>query len=148
MGREPGQYGGVVRMLIGGQKDIRLMTINGYARLIGFDEKLNFQPDILEAFERSRRPHLHVQDPRRPQMVGRQPLTSEDFRYMWEDVLFNEDLSPGGLSPVLLVGRQAAGVRGRRRAHGALHLGCAEPGFPAGARRGAAAQPGAAGRTT
>ena len=35
MGREPGGYGGVVRTLIGGQKDIRMMTINGYARLVG-----------------------------------------------------------------------------------------------------------------
>ena len=32
-----------------------------------------------------------------------EPLTSEDFRYMWEDVLSNEDLSPGGFSPALMV---------------------------------------------
>ena len=61
MGREPGQYGGTVRMLIGGQRDIRLMTIYGYARLVGYDEKLNFQPDILEIFEVAGRPHLHLQ---------------------------------------------------------------------------------------
>ena len=60
MGRQPGQYGGVVRQLIGGQKDIRLMTINGYARLVGFDEKLNFQPDILESFDTVEEPHLHA----------------------------------------------------------------------------------------
>ena len=51
MGREPGEYGGSLRTLIGGQRDIRMMTINGYARLVGYDEKLNFQPDILENFE-------------------------------------------------------------------------------------------------
>ena len=60
MGREPGQYGGIVRTLIGGQKDIRLMTIYGYARLVGYDEKLNFQPDILESFDVGRGPHLHA----------------------------------------------------------------------------------------
>src|SRR4029453_19413880 len=35
-------------------------------------------------------------------------LTSEDFRYMWEDVLSNEDLSPGGFSPALMVNGKAA----------------------------------------
>ena len=61
----PASYGGAVRMLIGSQRDIRLMTINGYARLVGYDEKLNFQPDILESFDGRGRPHLHLQDPRR-----------------------------------------------------------------------------------
>src|SRR6185436_16205620 len=51
MGRTPGKYGGVVRMLIGGQRDLRLMTLIGYQRLIGYDEKLNFQPDVLEDFK-------------------------------------------------------------------------------------------------
>ena len=73
MGRQPGQYGGVVRTLIGSQKDIRLMTIYGYARLVGYDEKLNLQPDILESFEAVGGSHLHLQDSRRAQMVGRQP---------------------------------------------------------------------------
>src|SRR5262245_31345492 len=50
-GRQLGRYGGNVRMLIGGQRDIRLMTIYGYARLVGYDESLNLQPDILESFE-------------------------------------------------------------------------------------------------
>ena len=51
MGRTPGQYGGTVRTIIGSAKDIRLMTIYGYARLIGYDEHLVFQPDILEGFQ-------------------------------------------------------------------------------------------------
>ena len=71
MGREPGQYGGVVRMLIGGQRDIRMMTVNGYARLVGLDEKLNFLPDILLNFDVERRPRLYLQHTRRAQMVGR-----------------------------------------------------------------------------
>ena len=32
---------GTMRMLIGGQRDIRLMPINGYSRLVGYDEQLN-----------------------------------------------------------------------------------------------------------
>ncbi|MBL8894632.1 MAG: ABC transporter substrate-binding protein, partial [Rhizobiales bacterium] len=31
------------------------------------------------------------------------PLTTEDFRYAWEDVILNEKLSPGGVSPTLIV---------------------------------------------
>jgi peptide/nickel transport system substrate-binding protein len=30
-------------------------------------------------------------------------LTAEDFRYAWEDVMLNEKLSPGGVSPSLIV---------------------------------------------
>jgi len=103
MGREPGKHGGVVRTLIGGQKDIRMMTINGYARLIGFDEKLTFQADILEAFEavEERSFTFHIRDGHK--WSDGQPLTSEDFRYMWEDVLSDEDLAKGGYDPLLLV---------------------------------------------
>jgi len=103
MGREPGRYGGVVRTLIGGQKDIRMMTINGYARLIGLDEKLNFQPDILEAFEpvEERAFTFRIRDGHK--WSDGEPLTSEDFRYMWEDVLSNKDLAKGGYDPMLLV---------------------------------------------
>ena len=49
MGREPGRYGGTARLLIGGQRDIRLMTITGYARLVGYDQYLTLQPDVLES---------------------------------------------------------------------------------------------------
>src|SRR5262245_60731650 len=50
-GRKPGKQGGSVRTIIGGQKDIRLMTICSYARLVGYDEKLQLHADILESFE-------------------------------------------------------------------------------------------------
>jgi peptide/nickel transport system substrate-binding protein len=33
-----------------------------------------------------------------------EPLTTEDLRYSWEDVLSNDDLTPGGLPPALIVG--------------------------------------------
>lgn len=102
MGREPGKYGGVVRTLIGGQKDIRTMTINGYCRLVGYDEKLNFQADVLESFEpvEERVYTFKIRDGHR--WSDGEPLTSEDFRYMWEDVLSNDDLAPGGYDPLLL----------------------------------------------
>ncbi|MDW6025613.1 ABC transporter substrate-binding protein [Mesorhizobium sp. BAC0120] len=103
MGRKTGRYGGDIRSLISGQRDIRLMTINGYARLVGFDEKLNFQPDILENFEtvEDRVYTLKIRDGHK--WSDGEPFTSEDFRYMWEDVLAHEDLSPGGYGPALTV---------------------------------------------
>ena len=51
MGREPGRYGGSVRTIIGGQSDLRYMTIYGYSRMVGYDQTLTLQPDILESFE-------------------------------------------------------------------------------------------------
>ena len=36
-------------------------------------------------------------------MVGGQPFTTEDFRFFWEDVANNKELSPSGPSVELLV---------------------------------------------
>ncbi len=96
MGRTVGKPGGQVRTLIGGQRDIRIMTINGYSRLVGYDPMLTLQPDILLAFEQveDRSFTFHLRDGHR--WSDGTPLTSEDFRYMWEDVLLNADLRPGG----------------------------------------------------
>ncbi len=103
MGRKPGRYGGTVRILIGGQRDIRLMTVCGYSRLVGLDESLNFQPDILENFEveNDRVFTFHIREGHK--WSDGEPLTAEDFRYMWEDVLANEDASPGGYGPALVI---------------------------------------------
>jgi peptide/nickel transport system substrate-binding protein len=102
MGRVPGRHGGDIRMLIGGQRDIRLMTIYGYARLVGFDEKLAFQPDILESYEAIEDRIFTFRIREGHKWSDGSPLTPEDFRYCWEDVQLNEDLSPGGASPYLL----------------------------------------------
>ncbi|KXF77962.1 peptide ABC transporter substrate-binding protein [Paramesorhizobium deserti] len=96
MGREPGRYGGTVRTLIGSQKDIRLMTINGYARLIGYDEKFNMIPDILESFEVSEDRIFTFRIREGHKWSDGTPLTPEDFRYCLEDVWLNEELSRGG----------------------------------------------------
>src|SRR5262245_52404757 len=40
MGRLIGKHGGKIHSVIGGQKDIRFMSLNGYSRLVGYDEKL------------------------------------------------------------------------------------------------------------
>jgi peptide/nickel transport system substrate-binding protein len=102
-GRQPGVYGGVIRTIIGSQKDIRLMTIYGYARLVGYDETLNLHADILESFEtvEDRIFTFRIRPGHRWSDGGY--LTSEDFRYCWEDVMLNGELKRGGVPRDLLV---------------------------------------------
>ena len=70
MGRQIGKQGGRINSVIGSQKDIRFMSINGYSRLVGYDEKLQLVPDILDKFtiEDGRIFTLHLAQG--PQMVG------------------------------------------------------------------------------
>ena len=102
MDRIPGRHGGDIRMLIGGQKDIRFMTIYGYSRLVGFDPKLQLHADILESFDtvEDRVFTFRIRDGHK--WSDGSPLTAEDFRYCWEDVQLDPGLSPGGLSSYLL----------------------------------------------
>ena len=91
-----GHHGGSLRMLVSNAQDTRLLVVYGYARLVGYDAELNLVPDILEEVE--------VEDGRQFTMRLRAghrwsdgaPFTSEDFRYWWEDVASNEQLSPIG----------------------------------------------------
>lgn len=91
-----GRHGGDIRSLITRDKDVRLLVVYGYARLVGYDEKLAIVPDILE--------WLEVEDGRIFTMKLREghrwsdghPFTAEDFRYFWEDVATNEELFPVG----------------------------------------------------
>lgn len=102
MGRQAGSYGGDVRILVGSQRDIRMMTINGYARLVGYDEKLQLHADILESYtaEEDRVFTFRLREGHR--WSDGEAVTSEDFRYAWEDVIMDEDLRRGGLPRELL----------------------------------------------
>jgi peptide/nickel transport system substrate-binding protein len=99
----PGRYGGDVRMLIGGQRDIRYMPIISYSRLIGYDLHFNFQPDILERFEvvEERIFTFHLREGHR--WSDGSPFTTEDFRYTWEDMFHDKDLYVGGIPTVFRV---------------------------------------------
>ena len=99
----PGRYGGEMRMLMAKDRDIRMMVVYGYSRLVGYDEQLRLVPDILERIENieSRVYTLHLR-PGHKWSDGR-PFTAADFRYYWDDVANNKDLSPFGLPQALLV---------------------------------------------
>lgn len=99
----PGKPGGEMRMLIGRSQDVRMMSVYGYARLVRFDTDLRLKADIARAVENEGdrvftfrlRAGLRWSDGR--------PFTSEDFRYYWEDVANNKELSPGGPPKTLFV---------------------------------------------
>ena len=48
---ELGQHGGTLNMLIGRARDVRMMMVYGYARLVGYDANLKIVPDMLESID-------------------------------------------------------------------------------------------------
>ena len=93
---EAGQQGGQLRLLMGKQKDIRQITIYGYARLVGYTPDLSLEADILESvdIEEGRIFTLHIRKGHK--WSDGHPFTSEDFRYYWEDIANDPDISKGG----------------------------------------------------
>src|SRR5690606_13860522 len=103
MGKLPGRHGGRIVTIMGSQKDIRMMTVYGYARLVTFDQQMNLVPDILDSYEVEEGRIFTL--PLRPghKWSDGHPFTAEDFRFYWEDVALNEELSRGGPPIELLV---------------------------------------------
>ncbi len=103
-GWRPGRHGGALTILMGRAKDVRMMVVYGYARLVGFTPDYQLAPDLLRAIE--------IEDGRRFTLRLRKghrwsdgrPFTAEDFRYYWEDVANNDKLAPLGPPRVMLAG--------------------------------------------
>jgi len=99
----PGKQGGEITMLMATPRDVRMMVVYGYSRLVGFNHKFELKPDLLESVD--------VQEGRiftlklRPghKWSDGHPFTTEDFRYYWEDVANNPELSPVGPSIEMMV---------------------------------------------
>ena len=100
---EPGRPGGELRMLIGRARETRLLNVYGYARLVGRTSDLKFVPDILASYEveEGRIFTFHLRKGHR--WSDGQPFTSDDFRFWWEDVALDKDLSPTGPDIALVV---------------------------------------------
>jgi peptide/nickel transport system substrate-binding protein len=109
-GKTIGKPGGTLKMLVARPRDTRLMVVYGYARLVGYDEKLELVPDILKdvEVEDGRIFTLHLRKGHK--WSDGQPFTSEDFRYWWEDVANNEALYPVGPPADLFVEGEPAKV--------------------------------------
>ena len=102
-GTGPGRHGGELRVLMGRPKDVRMMVVYGYARLVTYNAEFRLEADILERYE--------VENGRRFTFYLRKghkwsdghPFTAEDFRYFWQDVANDNELSPIGPPRVFLV---------------------------------------------
>lgn len=105
-GDGPGQQGGQLNMLVASARDTRLMTIFSYTRLIIHDDKFKLKPDILESYEEKDGREFTFKLRAGHKWSDGQPFTTEDFRFFWEDVANNKDLSAGGPNVELLVDGQ------------------------------------------
>ena len=104
LGLEIGKYGGSIRMLMARAKDARQMSVYGYSRLVGYHPKtFELEADILESFEVEEGRRFTFELRRGHRWSDGQPLTSEDFRYWWEDVANNKALSPVGPPKIMTI---------------------------------------------
>ncbi|WP_424946020.1 ABC transporter substrate-binding protein [Candidatus Spongiihabitans sp.] len=102
----PGKYGGKMNLLMGKDKDIRRMVVYGYSRIVGYNESLELIPDIVESFEVHDNKEFIFHLRKGHRWSDGAPLTSEDFKYYWEDVANNPELNPFGPSKKLLIDEQ------------------------------------------
>jgi peptide/nickel transport system substrate-binding protein len=95
-GRKPGRSGGTLRTMMSKEKDIRLVSTWGYTRLVGWTPELELKPDLVKS--------VNVRDGRvftfrlraGHKWSDGKDFTAEDFRYFWEDIANNPELSPKG----------------------------------------------------
>ncbi|MGI9381951.1 MAG: ABC transporter substrate-binding protein [Methyloligellaceae bacterium] len=104
--KQPGEHGGELRMLMGKQKDTRMVTVYGYARLVVFTPDFALKPDILKHVDvkEGRIFTLHLRPGHR--WSDGHPFTAEDFRYYWEDVVKTKKLSKKGAPRQMRVGKE------------------------------------------
>ena len=103
-GRTPGRHGGDLHMLMSRGKDVRLMVVYGYSRLLVYDRGYDLVPDILDSFEVEEGRIFTLRLRAGHRWSDGHPFTVEDFRYWWEDVAHNEELTPFGLEHALIAG--------------------------------------------
>ena len=92
----PGEHGGEMRMIMGKAKDIRQIIVYGYARLVGFTPDLELRPDLLADIEIVEDRIFTLRLRPGHKWSDGHPFTSEDFRFFWEDVALNPELSKSG----------------------------------------------------
>ena len=109
-GQEPGQHGGSLNMLIGRSRDVRMLVVYGYARLVGYDANFSIVADILESIEAKGERVFTMKLRKGHRWSDGQPFTTDDFRYFWDDVANNKELSPTGPPSDLLVNGEAPKV--------------------------------------
>ncbi len=97
-----GKPGGTLRLLMASPKDTKMIGVYGYARLLSYTPSLTLVPDILKAIdvEDGRIFTFHLR--KGMKWSDGAAFTAEDFRFWWQDVAENQDLSPQGPPDTLL----------------------------------------------
>ena len=95
-GRQFGQQGGTLNTMVTRSKDIRQMVVYGYARLVGYTQDYQLQPDILLDYENEGNKRFTLRLRPGHRWSSGDPFTSADFEYWWKDIANNPSLSPAG----------------------------------------------------
>ena len=95
-GRQPGRSGGTMKTMMSKEKDIRLISTWSYARLVGWTPSLELKPDLLKSIDVKDGRIFTFSIRRGHRWSDGRKFTSEDFRYFWEDIANNPELSPKG----------------------------------------------------
>ena len=102
-GDGPGVPGGQLNMLVANARDTRLMTAYSYTRLIIYDDKFKLHPDLLASYDAKDGREFTFKLRAGHKWSDGHPFTTEDFRFYWEDVANNRELSPSGPPAELMV---------------------------------------------
>jgi peptide/nickel transport system substrate-binding protein len=102
-GGSVGQHGGDIITLVPRARDIRYISTYAYTRLVAYDRALNLYPDLLEEFEVDEERIFTFTLREGHRWSDGHPFTAEDFRYYWEDVALNSDVSPAGVPEFMMV---------------------------------------------
>ena len=98
-----GKRGGSINMLMAKSKDVRWMTVYSGARLVTYNEAFQMTPDLLKSIDNDGNKVFTLHLRKGHLWSDGHPFTTEDFRYWWEDVAQNNDLSKGGPPREMLV---------------------------------------------
>ncbi len=109
-GKRVGDYGGSLRLMEGQAKDTRRMVVYGYARLVGYTPEQRLEPDLARAVDNQDDRVFTFHLRRGHKWSDGEPFTAEDFRYWWEDVVGNKELTPFGPPREMLVDGEAPRV--------------------------------------
>ncbi len=102
-GRSVGRHGGEVTSLVARGRDIRYMSVQSYARLVGYTEKLALEPDLLAKLENENDQTFTFRLRDGHRWSDGHPFTTDDFRYYWEDVANNPEISPAGIPEFMML---------------------------------------------
>src|SRR5690606_11538614 len=82
-GRKIGKPGGTIETMIGRSRDVRLINVWGYARLVGWNEEFELVPDILESVEVEGDQVFTLHLRKGHKWSDGHPFTAEDFRFFY-----------------------------------------------------------------